>query len=76
MGRPLCGVSEAALFVAHRKTRDDLFVPPLDVPAGTQPPSGVLADRYYRPSRLNLRGRIDWTYRLIRRIVGVWLKGR
>jgi hypothetical protein len=30
MGRPLCGVSEAALFVAHRKTRDDLFVPPLD----------------------------------------------
>jgi len=46
-GRPLCGVSAAALFVAQRKTRDGPFVPPIDVPTGTPAPSDVLADRYW-----------------------------
>jgi hypothetical protein len=76
VGRPLCGISEAALFVAHRKSRDSPFAAPLDVPAGALPMSSVPSDRYYAAVRLGLRGRIEQSYRLIRRIAGVWLKGR
>jgi hypothetical protein len=75
--RPQCGSSEAALFVAYRKTHDSRFSPPLDVPAGALLQLGsVPSDRYYSAVKLNLQGRIVWSYRLIRRIAGIWFKGR
>jgi SAM-dependent methyltransferase len=64
-GRPLCGVSDAALFVAQRKTRDSPFVPPIDVPAGTVAPNAILAERYapvFKP-----RGGIYTALRYLRR---------
>src|SRR4029077_3954661 len=39
IGRPLFGISEAVMFVTHRKTKDAPFIPPLDVPTGTKAPS-------------------------------------
>jgi hypothetical protein len=45
--RPMCGVSEAVLFVAQRKARDGPFVPPIDIPVGVEAPSSVIADRYW-----------------------------
>ncbi len=59
-GRPLCGISEAVLFVAQRKTTHGAFVPPLDVPMGSRPPSDVIADRYgpvYKPPLRSIPGR-------------------
>jgi hypothetical protein len=66
-GRPLCGASDTALFVAQRKTRMAPFVPPIDVPIGTKAPSEIIADRYwpvFKPP-----GGIRALRRLIRRAI-------
>jgi methyltransferase family protein len=72
--RPLCGVSEAVLFVAQRKARDGPFIPPVDVPLGATPPSAVIADRYwpvFKPP-----GGIAAIRRLVKRLVILALTGR
>jgi hypothetical protein len=43
----LFGISETVMFVTHRKRQDAPFIPPLDVPAGTAPPSATFAQRYW-----------------------------
>jgi len=76
VGRPLCGISEAVLFVAHRKTRDGPFVPPIDVQRGTQAPSSVIADRYWPTFRAKPRNRLHKYYRLLRRAAALWVMRR
>lgn len=71
--RPLCGISEAVLFVAQRKTHDRPFVPPLDVPVGSRPPSDVIADRYAPVFKPPLR---SLTARYLRRAASVLLTRR
>ena len=50
IGRPLCGISEAVLFVVQQKVHDTPFVPPLDVRGDAETPSVVIADRYWPAS--------------------------
>jgi len=71
IGRPLFGISEAVLFVAHRKTRDAEFIPPLDMPTGAKPPSAVLGERY-RPA---FQQRSAYR-RLLRRVAMMILQGK
>jgi len=44
--RPRFGASPSAVAVVLRKTRDAPFVPPLDVPYGTEAPDQAFEDRY------------------------------
>lgn len=71
-GRPLCGISEAVLFVAQRKTSNGPFVPPLDVPTGSLP-SDTIATRYAPVFKPRLR---SLPRRYLRRAVSLLLAGR
>lgn len=44
--RPRFGASPSSVAVVLRKTRDAAFVPPLDVPYGTEAPDQTFEDRY------------------------------
>lgn len=44
--RPRFGASPSSVAVVLRKTRDAAFVPPLDVPYGTEAPDQAFEDRY------------------------------
>jgi hypothetical protein len=65
IGRPLFGISEAVMFVTHRKINDAPFIPPLDVPTGTAPPSSVLADRYWPAFRPHIHPVVADTQKIL-----------
>ena len=76
IGRPLCGISEAVLFVVQQKVRDRPFVPPLDVRRYAGTPSAVIADRYWPGFRKRPRIRLHQYYRLVRRAAALYVMRR